>query len=156
MPRPHRRRLRAHHHLRPIRCPPAPHRGPDPGGRLLPPPDPRLALLFFTALALTVILQVLLLFGAGSAFLCLSGLAARAIITALSLVGTPVHERSHALASLLTLSRVAVVKLQGDEAGVGSRVPAVEPPERDRYQPGANLFRPARHVAGGPVHQPRL
>jgi len=79
----------------------------------------RLALLFFTALALPVTLQVLLLFGAGIALLSLAGLAARAIVTLLSLVGTPVHELSHALASLLTLSRVAVVKLHSDDAGVG-------------------------------------
>jgi hypothetical protein len=79
----------------------------------------RLAVIFFTALALPVMLQVLLLFGAGIALLGLAGLAARTIVTLLSLVGTPVHELAHALASLLTLSRVAVVKLHSDEVEVG-------------------------------------
>ena len=79
----------------------------------------RLAVLFFTALAFPVMLQVLLLFGAGIALFALVGLAAETIAILLCLVGVPLHELAHALGALITLSRVAVVKLHSDEAGVG-------------------------------------
>jgi len=79
----------------------------------------RLAVLFFTALALPVMLQVLLLFGAGIALLKLAGLAARAIVTLLALVGVPLHELSHLLGSLIVLSQVTAVKLHSDHVGAG-------------------------------------
>ena len=76
----------------------------------------RLAVLFFTALFLPVMLQVLLLFAAGLGFLMLAHKVARGVLTLLTLIGVPLHELSHALASLITLCGVAAIKLLSDEA----------------------------------------
>jgi len=77
----------------------------------------RLAVLFFTALLLPVMLQVVLLFSMGFAFKKLIYGASTTIATLLSLIGVPLHELFHALGCLLTFSGVAAIKLLIDELG---------------------------------------
>lgn len=77
----------------------------------------RLSVLFTLALFLPVLLQVALLLFAGWA---LNGLSwfFRPVGSLLGLVGTPVHELSHAAASILTLCGVNAIKLLSDRASI--------------------------------------
>jgi len=77
----------------------------------------RLAVLFFTALFLPVMLQLLLLFAAGWAFRGLAYRVSSTIATLLDLIGVPIHELSHALGCIVTLCGVAAIKLLIDELG---------------------------------------
>lgn len=76
----------------------------------------RLALLFITGLLLPILLQVTLLFLAGWALNRLVAGVSRTVILLLGLIGTPVHEFSHALASTLTLCRVDAITPLVDES----------------------------------------
>ena len=79
----------------------------------------RLALLFFTALFLPVVLQLSLLFLAGWALFRLADRVSSILFTLLELIGGPLHELAHALATLLTLCGVAAVKLHRDKVSTG-------------------------------------
>jgi len=83
----------------------------------------RLALLFFAGLFLPVMLQLLLLFSIGWALRGLMYRVSSNIATLLDLIGTPIHELSHALGSLLTLGGVAAVKLLIDEVSTAFVAP---------------------------------
>jgi hypothetical protein len=78
----------------------------------------RLSVLFTLALFLPMLLQISLLLFAGWA---LNGLAGffRPLRSLLGLVGTPVHELSHATASIVTLCGVNAIKLLSDDASTG-------------------------------------
>lgn len=76
-----------------------------------------LSVLFTLALFLPVLLQTALLLFVGWALNGLSGVF-RPLRALLGLVGTPVHELSHATASIVTLCGVNAIKLLSDDAGV--------------------------------------
>ena len=76
----------------------------------------RLSLFFVGGLFLPVLLQLLLLFLAGWCFVRLAGKALGNVVYLLSLVGTPVHELSHAFALLITLRQVVSIALLADPA----------------------------------------
>lgn len=71
----------------------------------------RLSLFFVGGLFLPVLLQLLLLFAAGWLFVKLAGKALGKIGYLLLLVGTPVHELSHAIARTITFCRVTSIEL---------------------------------------------
>lgn len=69
-----------------------------------------LSLLLTVALFLPLILQLLLLFTAGWIFGRMVSKVSQPLTRLLVLIGTPVHEFSHALALLITLCRVVEIK----------------------------------------------
>ncbi|MFN2186728.1 MAG: hypothetical protein ACK2UU_22330 [Anaerolineae bacterium] len=77
----------------------------------------RLALLFFIALFLPVMLQLAILFGVAWAFRGLVYRVSSNLATLLDLIGVPIHELSHALGFLITLTGVDAIKLLIDELG---------------------------------------
>ena len=102
----------------------------------------RLALLFVTGLLLPTLLQVTLLFLAGWALQRLVAGVSRAAILLLGLVGTPVHEFSHALAGLLTFSRLDAITPLFDESWTASVTVR-------RSNPLSNLITPIAPLIGG-------
>jgi hypothetical protein len=78
---------------------------------------------FIVALFLPLIVQLFLLYVAGWAFFKTVKRVSPTLVSWLGLVGSPIHELSHALACLLTLSRVRVVKLLGDWVSPGFVIP---------------------------------
>jgi hypothetical protein len=76
-----------------------------------------LSLLFFVALFLPVILQLLLLFVSGWFLFRLAFRLSPTLGYLLGLIGVPIHEFSHALGALFTLCGVAAVKPLIDELG---------------------------------------
>jgi hypothetical protein len=78
---------------------------------------------FAVALFLPLVLELFLVYVAGWAFFKIVRQVSPALVSWLGLIGSPVHELSHALACLLTLSSVRVVKLLGDRVGPGFVIP---------------------------------
>jgi hypothetical protein len=83
----------------------------------------RLSILFFVALLLPLILQLLLLYSVGWAFDRLVSLVSSSIASLFGLIGTPVHEFSHAIANLITLCGVAAITPLIDNTGTASVYP---------------------------------
>jgi hypothetical protein len=79
----------------------------------------RLTLVLVVALFLPLLLQLLLLLVMGNAFFYLVWRSGGKVGYLLELVGTPVHEFSHAIAVLITLGGVLAVKPLSDEASTG-------------------------------------
>lgn len=71
----------------------------------------RFSTTFVVALFLPLFLQLLLLYVIGRYFRRLAGLVLGSIASYLDLVGTPVHELSHAIASLITLCGLESIAL---------------------------------------------
>jgi hypothetical protein len=78
----------------------------------------RLSMLFSVALFLPLVLQLLLLFFFGWAFGWLAYRISPTIGSLLELIGTPLHEFSHAVVDLITFCGVKAIKLLSDDAGV--------------------------------------
>lgn len=100
----------------------------------------RLALMFFTGLFLPVLLQMVALFLAGRGLERLASRISPWISTALGLVGTPVHELSHALANLITLCGVTAITPLIDSSGQASVSTRRTNPLRNLIAPVAPLF----------------
>lgn len=101
----------------------------------------RLSLLFVGGLFLPVILQLFLLFLAGWWFTKLAGKALGCAVYFLSLVGTPVHELSHAFALAITLCPVVSIALLVDPATQRAEtVPGRPNPLSNVLAPLAPLF----------------
>lgn len=77
----------------------------------------QLAATFVVSLFLPIIVQLLLLIAAGWALKLLAERASIFGALLLSLIGVPVHEFSHAIGFLLTLSGIAAIKPVFDELG---------------------------------------
>lgn len=81
------------------------------------------SITFFLALFLPLLLQLLLLFGVGRAFNGLVGWVSPTLDNLLRLIGTPIHEFSHAIGCLITLCGVKVIKPLGDGQSPGFVLP---------------------------------
>jgi hypothetical protein len=79
----------------------------------------RFALALSLALFLPLVLQLVLLYSVGWFFNSLVYLVLPPLGSLLSLIGTPVHELSHAVGGLITLCRIESIKLLGDQLGPG-------------------------------------
>jgi hypothetical protein len=82
-----------------------------------------LSIAFAVALFLPLVVQLALLYVAGWAFIKAVSRVSRTVVSWLGLIGAPVHELSHALACLFTLSSVRAVKLLSDGVGPGFVIP---------------------------------
>jgi hypothetical protein len=80
----------------------------------------RLSATFVLALFLPLLLQLALLYFAGWALRKLVFFVSRTLAVLLGLVGTPVHEFSHAIANLITLCGVAAITPLIDKTGQAS------------------------------------
>ncbi|MGD2206709.1 MAG: hypothetical protein PVH17_08015 [Anaerolineae bacterium] len=81
------------------------------------------SITFVVALFLPLLLQLLLLFAVSWAFNELVGWVSSTVWTLLSLIGTPVHEFSHALGCLITLCGVDAIKPLSDKRDPGYVLP---------------------------------
>jgi hypothetical protein len=79
----------------------------------------RLSIVFGVALFLPLILQLLFLYAASWLLNRVVGLFSLLLYRLLKMIGTPVHELSHALGCWITLAGVDAIKLLSDRYGVG-------------------------------------
>jgi hypothetical protein len=79
----------------------------------------RLSLIFSVALFLPLLLQLLFLYAASWLLNYVVGLFSSLLYRLLKMIGTPVHELSHAVGCWVTLAGVDAIKLLSDKQGPG-------------------------------------
>jgi hypothetical protein len=82
------------------------------------------SLAFFSALVLPLALQLLLLYLVGWAFNSLIYAILPIVGSFLELIGTPIHEFSHAIGCLITFCGVQAIKPLSDRSGTAGVIPA--------------------------------